>query len=108
MLCQDSLSVINNIISMSCLLVVFATGARDGNVMVWDIRCNRRSGHYNEPVNVISNAHTENTPGTPQIIKKKTRRSSSTKAASVSQHILTLTFEQHFFIIKTLGVHVRW
>jgi len=73
---------------MSCLLVVFATGARDGNVMVWDTRYNRRSGHYNEPVNIISNAHTENTPGTPQMIKKRTRRSSSAKAVLVSQQIL--------------------
>ena len=57
--------------------VVFATGARDGNVMVWDMRCNRRPGHFYQPINVISNAHFERLPGTRQMSKKKSRRSTS-------------------------------
>ena len=63
--------------------VIFATGARDGNVMVWDMRCNRRTGRFCQPVNVISNAHTEKVPGTPQTTKKKTRRVSTPRPVMV-------------------------
>lgn len=63
--------------------VVFASGARDGNVMVWDMRCNRRSGHFCQPVNIISNAHAEKLPGTPQPQKKKSRRSASSRPVTV-------------------------
>lgn len=66
------------------LPVVFATGARDGNVMVWDMRCNRRSGHFYQPVNIISNAHVDRLPGTPQTTKKKARRSSTPRPVMVS------------------------
>ena len=45
--------------------------------MVWDMRCNRRSGHFYQPINVISNAHFERLPGTRQMSKKKSRRSTS-------------------------------
>ena len=64
--------------------VIFATGARDGNVMVWDMRCNRRTGHFCQPVNIISNAHTEKVPGTPQTTKKKARRAPTPRPVMVS------------------------
>ena len=69
------------------LSVVFATGARDGHVMVWDMRCNRRSAHFTQPINIISNAHTDRSPVTPQTTKKKTRKSSTTKPVLVSSRV---------------------
>ena len=51
--------------------------------MVWDMRCNRRSGHFSQPVNIISNAHAEKLPGTPQTMKKKSRRSTSSRPVMV-------------------------
>ncbi|EDV19502.1 Denticleless protein-like protein [Trichoplax sp. H2] len=35
---------------------VFATGSRDGSIMIWDPRCNKAGGLY-KPVNMIQNAH---------------------------------------------------
>ncbi|XP_071785868.1 uncharacterized protein [Asterias amurensis] len=41
---------------------VFATGARDGNILVWDTRCNNRGGSsvsHHTAVNIIKEAHAE-------------------------------------------------
>lgn len=35
---------------------VFATGSRDGHIMIWDDRCQKKDGHIS-PVNIIRNAH---------------------------------------------------
>ena len=57
--------------------VVFVTGARDGNVMVWDMRCNKRDGYY-KPVNTIHNCHsTLATNGTPKRTGRRGRRLSN-------------------------------
>ncbi|PFX29367.1 Denticleless protein-like [Stylophora pistillata] len=76
-------------------IFVFASGARDGNVMVWDMRCNRRSGHFCQPVNIISNAHAEKLPGTPQPQKKKSRRSASSRPVTNSgqQSVTAVLFQ---------------
>lgn len=76
-------------------IFVFASGARDGNVMVWDMRCNRRSGHFSQPVNIISNAHAEKLPGTPQTMKKKSRRSTSSRPVmnSGQQSVTAVLFQ---------------
>lgn len=64
--------------------VTFSTGARDGNIMVWDIRCNVpvRDGFY-KPVITIRNAHTVQI-NTPQRVKKRSRRVSVAKPVVVS------------------------
>ena len=35
---------------------VFATGARDGKIMIWDTRCSTKNGYY-APMNIIHGAH---------------------------------------------------
>ncbi|NWR89264.1 DTL protein, partial [Furnarius figulus] len=49
---------------------VFCTGGRDGNVMVWDTRCNKKDGFYRQ-VNQISGAHNVVDKQTPSKPKKK-------------------------------------
>ncbi|KFR06181.1 Denticleless protein, partial [Nipponia nippon] len=49
---------------------VFCTGGRDGNIMVWDTRCNKKDGFYRQ-VNQISGAHNVADKQTPSKPKKK-------------------------------------
>ncbi|KFV42176.1 Denticleless protein, partial [Tyto alba] len=49
---------------------VFCTGGRDGNIMVWDTRCNKKDGFYRQ-VNQISGAHNVVDKQTPSKSKKK-------------------------------------
>ncbi|NWV50061.1 DTL protein, partial [Daphoenositta chrysoptera] len=49
---------------------VFCTGGRDGNIMLWDIRCNKKDGFYRQ-VNQISGAHNVADKQTPSKPKKK-------------------------------------
>ncbi|NXH15393.1 DTL protein, partial [Bucco capensis] len=49
---------------------VFCTGGRDGNIMVWDTRCNKKDGFYRQ-VNQISGAHNVTDKQTPSKPKKK-------------------------------------
>ncbi|NWH98361.1 DTL protein, partial [Tichodroma muraria] len=49
---------------------VFCTGGRDGNIMVWDTRCNKKDGFYRQ-VNQISGAHNVVDKQTPPKAKKK-------------------------------------
>ncbi|KFO75108.1 Denticleless protein, partial [Cuculus canorus] len=49
---------------------VFCTGGRDGNIMVWDTRCNKKDGFYRQ-VNQISGAHNVVDKQTPSKPKKR-------------------------------------
>ncbi|KAH0622721.1 hypothetical protein JD844_025263 [Phrynosoma platyrhinos] len=49
---------------------VFCTGGRDGNIMVWDTRCNKKDGFYRQ-VKQISGAHNIIDKQTPSNLKKK-------------------------------------
>ncbi|XP_036438606.1 denticleless protein homolog [Colossoma macropomum] len=59
---------------------VFCTGGRDGNIMVWDMRCSKKDGFYRQ-VKQISGAHMKTEGNTPQT--KKKRASSRGMAPSV-------------------------
>ncbi|XP_069810339.1 denticleless protein homolog [Dendropsophus ebraccatus] len=49
---------------------VFCTGGRDGNIMVWDTRCNKKDGFYRQ-VKQITGAHNAPDKKTPLKTKKR-------------------------------------
>ncbi|KAK7907693.1 hypothetical protein WMY93_016305 [Mugilogobius chulae] len=78
---------------------VFCTGARDGNIMVWDTRCSKKDGYYKQ-VKQISGAHNKAEPNSLQKTKKK-RGSTRGMAPSVdSQQSVTVVLlrDQHTLI----------
>ncbi|XP_060773875.1 denticleless protein homolog [Neoarius graeffei] len=49
---------------------VFCTGGRDGNIMLWDMRCSKKDGFYRQ-MKQISGAHMKMVRNTPQTKKKR-------------------------------------
>lgn len=70
---------------------MFATGARDGSIMVWDIRAN----HYERPKpdNCIANAH--NVGAVNNVRQRRT-----ITLASRAQSITGLTFQDDFTLLS--------
>uniref|UniRef100_A0A672HFV8 Denticleless E3 ubiquitin protein ligase homolog (Drosophila) n=1 Tax=Salarias fasciatus TaxID=181472 RepID=A0A672HFV8_SALFA len=64
---------------------VFSTGARDGNIMVWDTRCSKKDGYYRQ-VKQISGAHNKSNQ-TPS--KTKRRQQSVTVVLFRDEHTLS-------------------
>ncbi|KAL0831664.1 hypothetical protein ABMA28_002436 [Loxostege sticticalis] len=52
---------------------VFATGARDGNILVWDVRTNSQPTVILKPDNCLMNCHSSFTPKTPGSHSKRPR-----------------------------------
>lgn len=78
---------------------VFSTGARDGNIMVWDTRCSKKDGFYRQ-VKQISGAHNKAETNPPTKTKKR-RGSMRGIAPSVdSQQSVTVVLfrDQHTLI----------
>ncbi|EDO44039.1 predicted protein, partial [Nematostella vectensis] len=75
----------------------FATGARDGNIMVWDTRCNQRRDHY-QPVNTIYSAHTQQLT-TPMRARKRSRRASTPQPDS-QQSVTAVVFHGDDLLIS--------
>ena len=68
-----------------CLCVdVFVTGARDGKIMIWDVRCNRKNG-FNNPTITISGGHVLPVKGTTPLSGKKRRSRRTSMYQSVSK-----------------------
>ncbi|CAC5391611.1 DTL [Mytilus coruscus] len=74
---------------------VFATGSRDGHVMIWDIRCNKK-GLYTSPVQVIKNAHS-----IPHILKAK--KKSKLGPSRDSQQSVTIVVYQTDMTLLSAG-----
>ncbi|XP_046416465.1 protein lethal(2)denticleless isoform X1 [Neodiprion virginianus] len=70
---------------------VFATGARDGAIMIWDIRANHT--HHPRPDNCIYNSHSMVSAGG---TKSRKRRSQASRAHSIT----SLVFQDDFTLIS--------
>ncbi|XP_075719409.1 denticleless protein homolog [Rhinoderma darwinii] len=81
---------------------VFSTGGRDGNIMVWDTRCNKKDGFYRH-VNQITGAH--NAPGkhTPLKIKKRKPAAKGLAPSVDSQQSVTVVVFQDEHTIISAG-----
>uniref|UniRef100_A0A8D0LA04 Denticleless E3 ubiquitin n=1 Tax=Sphenodon punctatus TaxID=8508 RepID=A0A8D0LA04_SPHPU len=81
---------------------VFCTGGRDGNIMVWDTRCNKKDGFYRQ-VNQIGGAHNVSDKQTPSKSKKK-KQSPRGLAPSVDfQQSVTAVLLQDEHILISAG-----
>ncbi|KAJ0026518.1 hypothetical protein NQD34_017518 [Periophthalmus magnuspinnatus] len=83
---------------------VFCTGARDGNIMVWDTRCSKKDGYYKQ-VKQISGAHNKAEPNSVQKTKKK-RGSTRGMAPSVDsqQSVTVVLFQDQHTLISSGAV----
>ncbi|XP_033124841.1 denticleless protein homolog [Anneissia japonica] len=83
-----------------CNSNILSTGARDGNVMVWDLRCNQRENGSYAPVKIIHCAHTD--PAVLKPPKIKRRRLSQTKPSRDSQQSVTsVIFQEENFLLTS-------
>ncbi|XP_026196554.1 denticleless protein homolog isoform X1 [Anabas testudineus] len=83
---------------------VFCTGARDGNIMVWDTRCSKKDGFYRQ-VKQISGAHNKAEPHPPSKTKKR-RSSMRGMAPSVDtqQSVTVVLFRDEHTLISSGAV----
>ncbi|XP_041831182.1 denticleless protein homolog isoform X2 [Melanotaenia boesemani] len=83
---------------------VFCTGARDGNIMVWDIRCSKKDGFYRQ-VKQISGAHNKAETNPPSKVKKR-RSSMRGMAPSVDtqQSVTVVLFRDQYTLISSGAV----
>ncbi|XP_053165931.1 denticleless protein homolog isoform X2 [Hemicordylus capensis] len=83
---------------------VFCTGGRDGNIMVWDTRCNKKDGFYRQ-VKQISGAHNIMDKQTPSKLKKK-KQSVKGLAPSVDfqQSVTVVLFQDEHTLISAGAV----
>ncbi|CAG01529.1 unnamed protein product, partial [Tetraodon nigroviridis] len=83
---------------------VFCTGARDGNIMVWDTRCSKKDGYYRQ-VKQISGAHNK-AEINPTAKTKKRRSTTRGMAPSVDtlQSVTVVLFQDQHTLISSGAV----
>ncbi|XP_030051930.1 denticleless protein homolog [Microcaecilia unicolor] len=81
---------------------VFCTGGRDGNIMVWDTRCNKKDGFYRQ-VNQISSAHNVLDKQTPCKLKKKKQTAKGLAPAVDSHQSVTVVLFQDEHTLISAG-----
>ncbi|XP_056424233.1 denticleless protein homolog isoform X2 [Hyla sarda] len=83
---------------------VFSTGGRDGNIMVWDTRCNKKDGFYRQ-VNQITGAHNAPDKRTPLKVKKrKTPAKGLAPCVDFQQSVTVVIFQDEHTIISAGAV----
>ncbi|XP_061560604.1 denticleless protein homolog [Phycodurus eques] len=83
---------------------VFCTGARDGNILVWDTRCSKKDGFY-KPMKQIQGAHNKAETNPPSKTKKR-RLSTRGMAPSVDtqQSVTVVLFQDQHTLISSGAV----
>ncbi|XP_060610296.2 denticleless protein homolog [Anolis sagrei] len=81
---------------------VFCTGGRDGNIMVWDTRCNKKDGFYRQ-VKQISGAHNITDKQTPSKLKKKKQNSRGLAPSVDFQQSVTVVLLQDEHTLISAG-----
>ncbi|XP_044146215.1 denticleless protein homolog [Bufo gargarizans] len=81
---------------------VFSTGGRDGNIMVWDTRCNKKDGFYRQ-VNQITGAHNVPLKQTPLKMKKRKPAARGLAPSVDSQQSVTVVVFQDEYTIISAG-----
>ncbi|XP_071996271.1 denticleless protein homolog [Engystomops pustulosus] len=83
---------------------VFCTGGRDGNIIVWDTRCNKKDGSYRH-VNQITGAHNAADKQTP--LKQKKRRPVAkgfAPSVDTQQSVTVVVFQDEHTVISAGAV----
>ncbi|XP_037351528.1 denticleless protein homolog isoform X1 [Talpa occidentalis] len=82
---------------------VFCTGGRDGNIMVWDTRCNKKDGFYRQ-VNQISGAHNTLDKQTPSKPKKKQNSKGLAPSVDFQQSVTVVLFQDENTLVSAGAV----
>ncbi|XP_075386214.1 denticleless protein homolog [Tenrec ecaudatus] len=82
---------------------VFCTGGRDGNIMVWDTRYNKKDGYYRQ-VNQISGAHNTSDKQTPSKPKKKQNLKGLAPSVDFQQSVTVVLFQDENTLISAGAV----
>lgn len=78
---------------------VFATGGRDGAILIWDIRANLNVDLTSRVDNCIYSGHTGG-PGTPQSLRKQRSTRSTPSSSNTSSSITGLAFQDNDTLIS--------
>ncbi|XP_017454503.1 denticleless protein homolog isoform X2 [Rattus norvegicus] len=82
---------------------VFCTGGRDGNIMIWDTRCNKKDGFYRQ-VNQISGAHNTADKQTPSKPKKKQNSKGLAPSVDSQQSVTVVLFQDENTVVSAGAV----
>ncbi|XP_075781265.1 denticleless protein homolog isoform X2 [Pelodiscus sinensis] len=82
---------------------VFCTGGRDGNIMVWDTRCNKKDGFYRQ-VNQIGGAHNVDKQISSKSKKKKQNLRGLAPSVDFQQSVTVVLLQDEHTLISAGAV----
>ncbi|KAF4082529.1 hypothetical protein AMELA_G00152550 [Ameiurus melas] len=82
---------------------VFCTGGRDGNIMLWDMRCSKKDGFYRQ-TKQISGAHMKVERNTPQTKKKRATSRGMAPSVDSQRGVTAVLFRDENTLISSGAV----